>query len=70
MPVKDTEHRKELRQFVKQLDSQKRLKNQATCSLYSGAKFKGRQKSGSNSYEVTVDIQVCHLMICIYFFRI
>jgi len=57
MPVEDTEHRKELRQFIKQLDSQKRLKNQATCSLYSGAKFKGRQRSGSNSYEVTVDIQ-------------
>lgn len=57
MPVKDTEHRKELSQYIKKLSSQKRLRNQATCSLYSGAKFKGRQKSGSNSYEVTVDIQ-------------
>ncbi|KAJ3046447.1 GID complex subunit 4, VID24 [Rhizophlyctis rosea] len=34
-----------------------RLINRYTSSLYSGSKFSGQQKSGRNSYEVSVEIQ-------------
>ena len=39
-------------------DGESRLIAQETSQLYGGSKFNGTQKSGRNSYEVNVDIQV------------
>ncbi|ORY04404.1 hypothetical protein K493DRAFT_205813 [Basidiobolus meristosporus CBS 931.73] len=38
-----------------------RLTPTSTCSLYSGSQFKGEQKSGRYSYQVSVDIQHVNL---------
>lgn len=40
-----------------------RVRTRANRCLYPGATFEGTQKSGRNSYDVTVTIVVCHLFL-------
>ncbi|KAF9203793.1 hypothetical protein BGZ49_006037 [Haplosporangium sp. Z 27] len=51
---KDTERRHDPFEYV-------RLMSTKICHLYSGSKFEGKQMSGNNSYDVTVDIKNVNL---------
>ena len=45
--------------------NRKRIRSCERSVLYSGASFKGEQRSGRSSYEVSVEIQVCVGCACV-----
>ncbi len=54
MPV----HAEEIQEQLMKKEAEDAMLPRECCQLYAGSRFSGQQRSGRNSYEVTVDIQV------------